>query len=733
MRLSAAAGSAARDGVVVRTATALLAGGLVALVTITYTISYAALLFAGGMAPAHGSGLAAMLVGGVVAGVLTALRSSLPFAISAPDSNVVAILAVALAPLAWQVADPAMLAATALLAITLASLVTGLVLGGLGLARAGRLVRYLPLPVIAGFLGASGWFLVAGGAQVAADATGLADLLTADRLPRLLAALGGGLALILAVGRWRGALVLPGLILLALLLHHGLAALLGLGAEAQQDAGWLPQAPGPLAWPRPWDTAVLAQVDWRALARHLPDLPLLVLVSAVALLLNISGLEAASGRDADIDRELRVAGGAALVAGAAGGLFGLASPSRSLLLRAGGAGRWGGLCAGLLAGGLPLAFPAVLGIVPRWVLGALLVFLGLGVLRRWVLASRRSMPLAEWLQVLAVAGVTVGFGFLLGLLAGLLLACGHFIALYGRASPLRARYDGTAAEGIRARPAQDRKVLRATGAARRVLHLQGFLFFGTANRLLELVRAELAGPEPPTHLLLDFHEVVGLDSSAGMAFTRLHQIAAARGVRLVLSGLSAGVARGLGALAEDPTIRRLPRLQDGIEWMEEDALAALPPRPPPPALATRLARMMGEADAARLLAALPLEEVPPGTVLMVQDEASDDMVLLEEGLVVIGFRLPGGQAIEIRVEGPGALIGELGFLLGTPRSATVTTKTPCRLRRMDRAGLALLEREAPDLGLRFHRLLGQMLAGRIQDKDRMINGLLRGLGPPEEA
>jgi CRP-like cAMP-binding protein len=139
-----------------------------------------------------------------------------------------------------------------------------------------------------------------------------------------------------------------------------------------------------------------------------------------------------------------------------------------------------------------------------------------------------------------------------------------------------------------------------------------------------------------------------------------------------------------------------------------------------------------EADAARFLAALPMEEVTPGTVLMVQDDASDDVVLLEEGRVIIGIRLVGGHAIELRVEGPGALIGELGFLLRTPRTATVTTETACRLRRMDRAGLTRLEREAPDLGIWFHRLLGQMLAGRIQDKDRMINGLLRGLRPPEE-
>ena len=54
-------------------------------------------------------------------------------------------------PAAHQVgsgADPDALAATSLLSLVLATLAVGFVMGGLGLARAGRLVRFLPFPVI---------------------------------------------------------------------------------------------------------------------------------------------------------------------------------------------------------------------------------------------------------------------------------------------------------------------------------------------------------------------------------------------------------------------------------------------------------------------------------------------------------------------------------------------------------------------------------------------------------
>lgn len=214
-----------------------------------------------------------------------------------------------------------------------------------------------------------------------------------------------------------------------------------------------------------------------------------------------------------------------------------------------------------------------------------------------------------------------------------------------------------------------------------------------------------------------------------MAFTRLRQIAAARGVTLVLTGLSAAVARSLGPLVAGPAVRRLATLQDGIDWMEEDALARLPPRLPPPAFAERLATVMGEAEAARLLAMLPVEQVAPGMVLMAQGEASDDVVLLEEGRVAITVRFPDGQVITLRLEAAGAMIGELGFLPGTRRTASVVAETPCRLRRLGRDGLARLERDSPDLAVRLHRLMAELLARRIEDKDRLIRGLVRGLRP----
>ena len=55
-----------------------------------------------------------------------------------------------------------------MLAITLSTLVTGMLLFAIGALRLGQLLRFVPYPVIGGFLAASGWLLISGSVEVIA-------------------------------------------------------------------------------------------------------------------------------------------------------------------------------------------------------------------------------------------------------------------------------------------------------------------------------------------------------------------------------------------------------------------------------------------------------------------------------------------------------------------------------------------------------------------------------------
>jgi SulP family sulfate permease len=56
-----------------------------------------------------------------------------------------------------------------LIVMALSSALVGLLLCGLGAGKAGRAIRFVPYPVIGGFLGATGWLMVSGASQVITD------------------------------------------------------------------------------------------------------------------------------------------------------------------------------------------------------------------------------------------------------------------------------------------------------------------------------------------------------------------------------------------------------------------------------------------------------------------------------------------------------------------------------------------------------------------------------------
>jgi SulP family sulfate permease len=78
-----------------RLAPDVTAGSISALVTLSYSVSYAVLIFSGPtLEPFLARGFRAALVAAALVALVVAVKSSFPFAIAGPDSNASAILAV---------------------------------------------------------------------------------------------------------------------------------------------------------------------------------------------------------------------------------------------------------------------------------------------------------------------------------------------------------------------------------------------------------------------------------------------------------------------------------------------------------------------------------------------------------------------------------------------------------------------------------------------------------------
>jgi SulP family sulfate permease len=704
---------------------------------VVLAISLAALIFRGRLSTHLEAGIGLALVSGFVVMVVVALRSSLPGAVGSVQDSTAAVLALVAADIALDVpAATEQGFLTVVVAIALTTVATGLVLLALGLLRLGNLIRFMPYPVVGGFLAGTGLLLAKGGISVlsgvSVSLSTLEELFAADAAEKWLPGAAFAAAVLLLVRRWRHFLLIPAAILASVALFYAVAAAAGSSVSELKAGGWLlGPFPGTGLW-EAWTFQGLGRADWSAILTQTPNMATVALVGAVALLLNTTGIELAVDRDLDLDRELRASGGANILAGLGGGIVGFHALSLTALAHRSGAGRLVGIVAGLVCAVVLVIGSSFVELLPRVVVGGLLLFLGLAFLVEWIYDAWSKLPRADYAVVVLIVLVIGAFGFLPGVAVGLVLAVALFVVDYSRTEVVKHALSGGSYRSNVERDPQQLEVLRVLGDEAFILELQGFLFFGTANSLLDRIRdrALAVGEAPLSFLVLDFRRVIGLDSSAVLAFIKAHRLAEGQGFTLIVTGLSERFRRELerGGFSEAalPGLRVFADVDRAIQWcedrlLERETAAADAPRP----LDVLLRSGFGlTVDAERLLPYLELVELPAGHELISQGEPSTDVYLLESGRLTAVLTLPQGDQVRLRTMAPGTVVGEITMYLGTVRSASVVTEQPSRLYRLTTDALAAMERDEPELAAALHRALARLLAQRLTDAQRTMEALL---------
>jgi SulP family sulfate permease len=201
--------------------TDVFAGTICSVLSIAYCLSYAALIFTGPLDRYLSYGISVSFLSALIAGAIVALRSSLTFAVAGPDSSISVVIAAMVATVMQRLvaSGSADALGPALIAMSLATAMTGLLLCVLGFTNAARAIRFLPYPVIGGFLGATGWLMVTGAMQVVSDRKptlfNLGTFADAGVLEKLAAGAVVAIALHVLLRRSKSPFVLPGVLLAA--------------------------------------------------------------------------------------------------------------------------------------------------------------------------------------------------------------------------------------------------------------------------------------------------------------------------------------------------------------------------------------------------------------------------------------------------------------------------------------------------------------------------------------
>lgn len=696
-----------RAGLVSVTGIGLVAGTM----EVAVALSFAALLFAGMGPVAYARGAGFILLGGMLSNFIVSRWSTLPGALVVPQDTSTAILATAAAPLLVGL-DPDLQFSSMLVYAAAAAVLTGVAMLFIGLARQGGLIRFIPLPVIGGFLAGTGYLLVVGGADVI---TGGFEF----SLGSVVALIGGslfGLGMLLVLRRWPRPGLVPGsvaagaafffLVLLVTGTSISEARALGLLMESVRTSIGLP-------------LDEFRAADWSILAEGWGGLVTVPLVATLGMLLNVNALEMIGGHDADLDRELRMVGTANL----AGAVTGTPAVYHTLGITA--LGYRVGVRSRLVPVVVAVACLAaagiggpILAVLPMPVVGGLLIFLGLGFITDWFVDRRRQMTGPEVLLMAAIVFAVATLGFLVAVGLGMLASVIIFAVRYAGIDPVRHHGSGVEMRSTVDRPRRAEQILADSADRILVVQLHGFLFFGTAKMAVERVADLLSRRGPLEVLVVDLERVSGADATGVSAILKLGALARRSGAAFILSSVPSSL-QGELAAGMVPDARVAADLDHALEIAEEIVIgdAADPD-------SCALDEVFGLDVWEQVRPYLERFKVGAGDVVIRAGESTSGVLMVEEGRLITEITTDQGYR-RVRSSGPGAIVGEMSIYRSGGRSARVAAVEPSVLLSLDDEAFAAIEAADPALAIRLHRVLAAVMAERITQGNAAVASLMR--------
>jgi len=716
-------------------------GGLAAmLVALPSAIAFGVTIFSPLGAAFVAVGALAGILGTFALGLVAPAFGGTNRLITAPCAPAAAVLSA----FAIEMTQKGVTGETAMLMIALVSLMCGVLQITFGVVGLGRLIKYMPFPVVSGYLSGVGLIIII--SQVpkflgVPKATHFWEGLRSPGLWQWQGMVVGGVTVLVMLFASKVTKAVPAAIL-GLASGVGIYFALGLYYPALLDLAGNKLVIGQLGGSGGgFFQAMVGR--WKAFGGVNPsDLKFLITPAlTLAVLLSIDTLKTCVVLDAltrtrhNSNRELIGQGLGNLASTAVGGMPGAGQMGATLVnISSGGQTRVSGLIEGALALVAFLVLSKFIAWVPIAALAGILIVVGFRMFDRHSLHLLRSRStILDFAVIVAVVTVAETVSLIAASAVGIGLAIMLFIREQVGGAVVRRKTYGNQMFSKQVRLPEEMELLTQHGDQAVIFELQGSLFFGTTDQLYTALEPDL---KTRKYVVLDMRRVQSVDFTAAHMLEQVQGTLAERDCFLIFSQLPRAAPSGqdmkqyfltMGLVRSERHVRGFRELDAALEWVEDQILQEhrLEKAEEKPLELSEIEVFKGrkEETLSEIAACLVTRSVKDGETIFHRGDDGDELFLIRRGAVRIMMPIVGKHSHHLATFGRGDFFGEMTFLDGEPRSADAVAGADTDLFVLSRGRFDALADHHKRLGMNLLEGLAKALALRL----RHTNAELRTL------
>jgi SulP family sulfate permease len=707
-------------------------GGTAAmLVAMPAAIAFGVTIYAtiGGHFAAYGA--IAGILGVAAIGIVASLFGGTQRLISAPSAPAAAVLSA----FAMEHITQGMNAEGVFVMLMVIALLAALMQVLFGVAGLGRLIKYMPFPVVSGYLSGVGLYIIAAQTpkflglshgehflesvqsptlwqweSLVVGAVTITTMMYGERLFKAIS------AVIMALAMGIGTYFLLALLKPSLFEPNNIFIIGTLGGNDGIDFFKMMS----------WRFNALSELSLENIGiLFFPALTLAALLSIDTLKTCII-LDSMTHSFHDSNKELIAQGSGNLLSVLIGGMPGSGTMGATMVnISSGATTRLSGLIEGVMA---VIAF-VLLGTFIAWIpvasLAAILIVIGFRMIDKHSIQLLKSKKTTlDFFIIVAVAVTAIFVSLIAAAGVGLLLAIALYIMQQIGASVVYRHHDGNDVRSKLVRSEEESFILTNKGGNFSVYELHGSLFFGTANQLYSMLRDDL---QDKKYIIMDMKRVQTVDLTAAHILLQIKDILHDNNGYLLLSRLPHKLPTGddmesyfnhVGLLKHLSPIKIFDDLEYAVEWIEDRVLKenltilteeSLYELKDFSILGTRKQETIDEIEGL-----FGCKTFKKGETIFKQGDLEGELYLIRRGLVRIILRVSEHSKVHLSILGQGDFFGEFSFLEGSPQYSEAIATMDTDLFVISREAFDKFSERHHRASFRFMQSLASVLAERLR-------------------